>query len=449
TVASNSVLHIVTGNVHDLLFCRLTNYGTVAWSDGLVRGGHNPGTFIYNFGLWDAQNDLTLNNAYGGAGTVFNNAGIYRKSGGASTNTITDGVTFNNNGLLEVLTGLLSLQGGGSFTGGTTTNAGGLIQLAAATYLINGTTTTTNVQLIGGTLGNGTVLRGELTWVQGVLASAGFGAVVTVTVASNSVLHIVTGNVHDLLFCRLTNYGTVAWSDGLVRGGHNPGTFIYNFGLWDAQNDLTLNNAYAGAGTAFNNAGIYRKSGGASTNTITDGVTFNNTGTLDIKVGTVNLAGTYTLAGGTLSLRLNSLTDFGKLTLAGSAALAGPLNASLSGAFIPAVGHQFKIVSCSGVSGTFSPLNVPAGTSVNYSNSGVFLIVTNLAVQLLPPQLAGANFNFSFPTANGQNYTVQCNDDLNTTNWVLHTNFIGDGLPAQIFVPPAGVPQRYFRVWGQ
>ncbi|HWN95451.1 MAG TPA: HYR domain-containing protein, partial [Methylomirabilota bacterium] len=164
TIAAGAVLNIVTANVHDMYNCTFTNHGTVVWSDGLVRGGHNPGTFIHNFGLWDAQNDLTLNNAYAGVGTVFNNAGIYRKSGGASTNTITDGVTFNNTGLLEVMTGSLALHGNGSFTGGTTTNAGGLIQLAAGTYLINGTTTTTNVQLIGGTLGNGTVLRGELTW---------------------------------------------------------------------------------------------------------------------------------------------------------------------------------------------------------------------------------------------------------------------------------------------
>ncbi len=67
-------------------------------------------------------------------------------------------------------------------------------------------------------------------------------------------------------------------------------------------------------------------------------------------------------------------------------------------------------------------------------------------VQLLNPIYYSNNFGFSFNTVNGQSYTVQRNDNLATTNWVLHSNFIGNGLPAQIFAPVPGVPQRFFRV---
>ena len=71
-----------SGN-NDLNAAVVTNYGTVTWASGTIRGG--SGTTIYNYGLWDAQSDQNFNqSAYGGAAVVFNNYGTFRKSGGAS-----------------------------------------------------------------------------------------------------------------------------------------------------------------------------------------------------------------------------------------------------------------------------------------------------------------------------------------------------------------------------
>jgi len=65
--------------------CALTNYGMVVWSGGRVRGGGNPGTPIYNFGLWNAKSDQELNGAdFGAFGVTFNNAGTFRKSAGTT-----------------------------------------------------------------------------------------------------------------------------------------------------------------------------------------------------------------------------------------------------------------------------------------------------------------------------------------------------------------------------
>jgi len=438
TIATGAVLNF-GGNppdYHVMLACTLTNHGTVAWSAGVIQSG--AGTVIHNFGLWDMQTNLVLSTfpstipAFGP--TTFNNVGTFLKSGGAGTGGI--GATFNHTGLLEVRTGILSFAAGGNFTGGTTTNAGGVIQLDQGAYTINGTITTTNVQLTSGTLNGVNVLRGEFTWV-GSDGETLTGA--SVTLASNSVLHIATANNHLMTSSTLTNYGTVAWSGGLVQG--RAGTVIHNFGLWDMQTNLVLSTAFGP--TTFNNVGTFLKSSGAGTGGI--GVSFSNTGTLEIFMGTLSLTDTYTLTGGTLKSRLNSLTDFGRLALGGSATLAGPLNVTLSGGFTPAAGNQFQLVSCSGLSGTFSPVNLTTGSFLTYSNNGVFL-VWNVPAQILAPQLSGSDFTFSFATANGQGYTVERNDDLNTTNWVLHTNFIGNGLPAQIFAPVSGVPKRSFRV---
>ena len=70
------------GPYNDLNAAVVTNYGTLTWASGTIRGG--SGATIYNYGLWDAQSDQNFNNAYGGANAVFNNYGTFRKSGGAS-----------------------------------------------------------------------------------------------------------------------------------------------------------------------------------------------------------------------------------------------------------------------------------------------------------------------------------------------------------------------------
>ena len=55
-------------------------------------------------------------------------------------------------------------------------------------------------------------MNGPMSWVFGYLQGA-------LTIAAGGVLNIVKDNIHDMPSCTLTNYGTVAWSGGLVRGG--------------------------------------------------------------------------------------------------------------------------------------------------------------------------------------------------------------------------------------
>ena len=119
TLASNGVLNIsaATAN-HNLGGCVFTNYGTVNWSGDQLNGGN--GAVIYNYGLWNAQDDQYF---YGGSGTVFNNLGTFRKSGGVKQypgTLFTGGSTFNQmGGVIDVQAGYLTSQGTYSLTNGT------------------------------------------------------------------------------------------------------------------------------------------------------------------------------------------------------------------------------------------------------------------------------------------------------------------------------------------
>src|ERR1035441_2479435 len=311
TLAAGSTLTLTTGNNHDIPNCTFTNNGTVTWTTGEIRGGQS-GTFIYNNGLWDAQNDSTWDEAYGGNGTVFNNSGTFRKSGSAGGNTtFQSGAVFNNTGKLDSQTNYIVLTGGGNFTGGTATNLVGIFYLNGGAFNINGTGPSHNVQLAGATLTGNNVISGGFNWILGLWNGP------SDTIATNSTLLITTGNNHDLANCTVTNNGTVAWTTGEIRGGSTPGTVIYNNGIWDAQNDSTWDNGYGGNGTVFNNSGTFRKSGGISEFTnatvLQNGVVFNQlAGMLDVQNGTNGLElafqGGGNFTGGYVTTNVHGLT---------------------------------------------------------------------------------------------------------------------------------------------
>ena len=155
--------------------------------------------------------------------------------------------------------------------------------------------------------------------------------------------------------------------------------------------------------------------------------------------------------GGLLDLELGGLNagQFDQLNVSGSATLNGGVKIALANSFSPGVGDRFQVLSCTSRSGVFSGTNIPAGISLSYSNSGVFLAVTGpvtVRPQLVLPKAANGQFTFSFTTANGQTYTVLKNDDLNSTNWVPYSKVTGNGGSAQITAPMTNGPQRCFRL---
>ncbi len=312
TFGTNSTLNIAGPGLNDMPNCTLTNYGTVAWTNGLMRGSGS--TLIYNYGSWDSQGDLVINAAYGGA-VSFYNFGTLRKSAGTNS-TQFQNVALTSNGKVDVQTGVLSLQGGATFTGGTATNLTGILQLAAGNFLINGTLTSRNVQLYSVLTGTN-VISGGFSWVAGNWDGA------TVTIASNCLMNVAGGGGNlDLANAIVTNFGTVAWSSGQLRGGGSPGTSVYNYGLWDSQGDVTFNDAF-GTTTTFFNSGAFQKSAGTNS-TVLSGVGFADTGTINVQTGSLALQG-----GGSFA---NPGTIAGFVSLQGGTfGLTGNVNVSAGG----------------------------------------------------------------------------------------------------------------------
>jgi hypothetical protein len=94
----------------------------------------------------------------------------------------------------------------------------------------------------------------------------------------------------------LENNGTITQgANGSVANGGGSST-IHNAttGIYQLQNDGSIGTAY------FNNDGLFEKTGGTGTNTITS--IFNNTGTITANTGAIAFAGTFNQNDGTLTL---------------------------------------------------------------------------------------------------------------------------------------------------
>jgi hypothetical protein len=245
----------------------------------------------------------------------------------------------------------------------------------------------------------------------------------------------------------VTNGGTMTLAgSGLFQfAGFNLQLVNQPGGRFDVQGDETINNG-GYTGLQIVNAGTFHKSAGTNTATVS-GIACQNTGTLSALSGILNFTSAFTNAGGGLAIRLNSATDWGRFAFSSSLALNGLLQVAIANGFAPAQGSQLQLISSGSLSGTFASLNIPVGTSVNYNNNSVFLVVGSVVpAQLFNITNARGNFGFSFGTVNGQSYTIERNDDVATTNWIFYTNFTGNGSIIQIVTPVTNASHRFFRV---
>ena len=433
TVTSNSTV-IVAGGAgnNDLANCNFTNYGTVAWASGNLRGGGNPGTLVYNYGLWNAQSDEAFYDAFGGDGTVFNNYATFRKLAGTSTNdTLFGGGVLLNQlaGLVDVQQGYLVLQGSGNFSGGSVSGPGTTI-LSIGSFNINGTVTPSPSNFVenSGSLVGTNVINGGLTWVAGTWDGA------NVTVANNSTVIVAgSGGDNDMASSSVTNYGTVTWSSGNIRGGGNPATLIWNFGLWDAQSDQQLNDAFGGTGTMFINSGTLRKELTTGATTFSSGVSLTNTGKMDAQSGVLSIQGAYKLANGSqMSFGLTSATNYGRIGLSGAASFFGSLSAIIKDPlYSPTPGTTFNLLSYTSEAGIlFTNASLPA--HINW--------ITNYGATIFSLSVAGgtnpAPIGISFTTVNGTNLVLEWPTDHLGWRLQSQTNSPGVGLTTNWFTIP-------------
>jgi hypothetical protein len=216
TFASSATVNFSSGNTKVWRARTINNQANVSYSGGGWYGDLS--------GIWNNQANGTLNFtsdvglAFYGAGNycVFNNAGDIRKSGGNGVTGIQAAV--NNTGIVQALSGFLSLDAGGASTGvfrasaGATNNFGGLVHTLLAGTRFEGAglfelaqnytgaglsiatpITITNRFLLhnGGTLQGTNIITftGPFDWLGGNMEGSG-----TTTFASSATVNFSSGN---------------------------------------------------------------------------------------------------------------------------------------------------------------------------------------------------------------------------------------------------------------
>ncbi len=380
-------------------------------------------------------------------------------------------------------------------SGGTANfNGSGVIAPSSLTLGIYGTLSGSNAVTVDGpmTWGTASTISGANT----VTANGGLTISPGVSLNGRTLINTAAG-----VWSNSSSAGSLSLEGGAVISNAPGATF-------DCLGNGLMNFGFGGG--LFANGGLFRVSGAGAETTIE--VPFNNNGTVEVDSGTFSLSAPFTQAAGLTFLNGGNIanssplqilggeltgggvisgsvtnagllhpggplgqttmdgsytqtatgtldiilagpgqpTGFNSLMVSNSASLAGTLSVSVTNGFEPPEGTLFQILSCASCSGVFNALNLPQGLSVNYSNNGVFLVVTGpviVPVAIEPPQISSGNLTFSFLTASNQSYTIQQNTNTSSTNWFLVTNITGDGSLFEFVMPiTTNSPQSFFRV---
>jgi len=277
TIESNSVLNVeppgMTFNGYFAGVGVLYNYGTVNWSSTSIYEDNNG--VIYNYGLWLAQTDGIIYGRSSSGNGSFINYGIFSKVGGTNSTVFDDNGTFTNYGDVDLQTGTLEVNAGQDSGTFDTTNG---TLMTFGQFLLNGTNT-----FIGGGVLTNSILEGTNAVLEGTLAVAGqitIGG--TITIDSSAELQLLTSVTFDgyinggAVPAIFTNNGTVLWTSNDQFGDYSPQ--IYNYGLWVAQSDNTFGGRQNAGETAFNNFGVFQKTGTSGTTTLDENTVINDAG---------------------------------------------------------------------------------------------------------------------------------------------------------------------------
>lgn len=313
----------------------IINSSNAVWTVGALTCNNTAVFSNAPNALFDLQADgsaVILN-----SGTpLFANGGTIRKTSGSGTSTI--GIPCNNAALVEVESGTLNLNAGGTNSGQFTIAAGAVLSFGAGTHLLqsgstlsgsgavsvgtgivnvqgtmnvnsltNGGTLNfnelaavypTNVTMNSGTLSgsNTVVVGGSFVWNGGNLGAANS----SFSLVANGAMTINSGPTKNLQGGTLINAGAGAWIAGQVSCNNTPVFSNAPGATLELQGDGA--SFIYNSGTAlFANAGILRKTAGTGTNTFT--MPCANSGSIEINSGTLALtlsdsSGTFSSAAG-------------------------------------------------------------------------------------------------------------------------------------------------------
>ncbi len=395
----------------------ISNRGTLTWNGGAdINLGYNGVSTGSSLG------GGTLDNAAGATFQIETDWSITTTKGttefsneGTITQTVTTGaaaidVNFVNTGTVEVETGTLQIGGNGSSA------LSGLSVSSGATLDFNGQDTDVFTLTGGGTLsGSGkfeisgselNIGANDVTVTNfeedtGILTGGGvFTVSGTATFANGGFENLMTGTGEMVLMgtttiaesvgmdagWELQNQGTLTWTGGDIYIGYNEyggsvggGTFDNALGatlnIELGSNDLAVYDRGASGIGTFTNEGTIIQSATTGTTQFLDLSTFQNSGTVEVQTGTLDItnaatgAGGYTIgtaAGGTATLEFDSTVASGAtVTFEGSAGILYLTDPS---------GFAAQIA---GITGTGDVIDLAGYNTSTVATSGVYNSASN------------------------------------------------------------------------
>jgi len=310
TFGPGAQLILSTDGSHALVGGIVNNEGPATWQGLGNIVGYGGGVFN-NRGIFEVRSDSSATYCCSGEVATFHNlpGGTFRKVE-TTGRTVFSNFRFNNDGLVQVLSGTLVLDSGASsgtfsnapnasleFGAGTTVlNSGGTFTIGGLSQIKPGAVVTLNgshtiaaggkFELAGGTLNGAGAISGpgEFLWSSGTL-----GGQLTLTAGTPALL---TGSDNkNLAGGSLVNYGTITWTGAGSIIGWDDGS-LTNHGVFEIQNDSGFGYCCSGGTATFSNEsdGTIRKTVATGTTTL-GSFHFYNSGTVDIQTGVLSLAG--------------------------------------------------------------------------------------------------------------------------------------------------------------
>jgi hypothetical protein len=437
TIAEGGILN-VTGPNKLFLDCALTNAGTFNWLGGdieLLSSNNIENLEGANFNI-DCNQSLIPGNAQ--ASPFFVNAGTITQNGQNATTFFV--VPLANTGLVNVETGALYLEGGGSLAGQFATSAGaafvlngglftngaslaqftgaGVNELAGASLYLpadvppglqlgggsiylgpgfqGGTITNLTLGLV--TLAGSNTVTGTLSLTEGTVSGP-------LTIGSNAVL-----NLNEAVFDGpVTNQGTINWTGGNIAFASS----FYN--LSNAVLSVQCDAEASGTFAPFCNYGLIEKTYTTGDTAFYD-LSIVNTGTVDVESGQFYFGYGAGLAGGVWAIGVTSANSYGSFDFASSAVLTNALNINLRNGFQLSPGNAFALVSYAAETGQFQPalIQPPEGNNVSYNYGSTSLTLTVNSI-VVPVVKIVSPTNYQTFTANATIPISVTNSDANTT----------------------------------
>ena len=441
----------------------ITNAGSITWSStGQITAG--AGARIDNSGLFEATDNAFFYYNNAGAGVSFNNypAGTFRKKTGTGFTYFHGdygGWQFNNSGTVDIQTGILSLdQGSKNLNNGGTISGAGKVRSQFGTTTINGTTTiaaAARFELNSGTLtGTGTFGgSGTFEWTGGGIAGA------TLNIGPNANLLLSPGTDRALYAGSVLNNngtGTATLNNLWVL---SSGATFNNNGLFTFQSDFSVYYDNNGAAPVFNNnvGGTMRRN--TSTGPMRfhgdyGGVPFNNSGTLDLQTGLLQVESAFTI-NPTSNIKLGIKgttpgTEVAQLNFTRNAGFNGSFNVVLTNNYSPTLGSSYVVMNYPSKSGTFTTPSLPALGSglawkVNYSDTQLTVQVVQAHTLANPVKQGDGTYSISF---SGPAVTsIQFQVSTNLVDWeTLQTVNSFSGTQNFIDADALNYPHRFYRV---